>query len=239
MPRELEQNPGYPIHVINTGYVRMVDIDHLLHLAKDADIVVRLARKPGDFVETGSLAALAWPEERIDHHIAGRIRRSVWLGNNRNPIQDVEYAINQLAEIALRAMSPAINDPFTAMTCLDYIGAGLALFVETDHPRHYFSDTNGTPRLYIEPVKLSELFSAAFDMLRHVSCDNALVLLRMLDAIETIGQKTVREDQRRALMQQVDLVLAESENSQLVSSDKAAIKLRCENILDQAQLTVN
>ena len=233
MPTELEQNPGYAIQAMNTGYIQSVDIEHLIHLAKDADLVIRLVRKPGNYVETGSLIALAWPGEHIDHHTAGRISRTFWLGKNRNPIQDVEYAVNQLAEVALRAMSPAINDPFTAMTCLDYIGTGLALFVENDHPRLYFSDGNGSPRLYFEPVKFSELLSAAFDMLRHASCDNVAVLLRILDAIQTIGQNAILENQRKELILQVERVLEESQNGQLINRDKAAIRNRCETLVSE------
>ena len=115
-------------------------------------------------------------------------------------------------------MSPAINDPFTAMTCLDYIGTSLALFVEIDHLRSYFSDVNGSPRLYFESVKFSELLSAAFGMLRHASCDNAAVLLRILDAIQTIGQNAILQNQRKELILQVEMVLEESQNGQLINS---------------------
>ncbi len=73
------------------------------------------------------MVALVWPAGRIDQKVDKQLRRAFRLGNQRTPTQDVEYAVNQLVEMAVRAMSPAINDPFTAMTCLDYLGQGLAL----------------------------------------------------------------------------------------------------------------
>ena len=87
-------------------------------------------------------------------------------------------------------MSPAINDPFTAMTCLDYIGEGLALFIRQGEKSARYYDQDGRLRLVLEPVTFEELLSAAFDMLRHCSCDNASVLLHMLEAIDVIGQET-------------------------------------------------
>ena len=84
--------------------------------------------KPGAFVRTGMVLARVWPADRVDEELDNEIRNTFHLGNQRTPTQDVEYAVNQLTEMAVRAMSPAINDPFTAMTCLDYIGEGLALF---------------------------------------------------------------------------------------------------------------
>ena len=58
-----------------------------------------------------------------------QVREAFHIGKRRTPTQDVGYAVSLLSEMALRAMSPAINDPYTAMTCLDYLGKGLALFI--------------------------------------------------------------------------------------------------------------
>lgn len=96
--------------------------------------------------------------------------------------------INQLVEVAVRAISPAINDPFTAMTCLDYLADGLATYVRYDDISPNFFDSEGKLRLLFEPPMMTTLLGAAFDMLRHASCDNATVLLYMLDAIDVIGQ---------------------------------------------------
>jgi uncharacterized membrane protein len=95
------------------------------------------------------------------------------IGNQRTPTQDVECAVNQLVEMAVRAMSPAINDPFTAMTCLDHMGNGLALFAQQSGENLNTYDKDGQLRLVFEPVTFEGLLGAAFDMLRHASCDNA------------------------------------------------------------------
>ena len=75
------------------------------------DLVIRLVRKPGHFVQRGELVALVWPPRNISPAIAANIRDSYQVGRSRTPTQDLEYGINQLVEMAVRAMSPAINDP--------------------------------------------------------------------------------------------------------------------------------
>ena len=98
--------------------------------------------------------------------------------------------------MAVRAMSPAINDPFTAMTCLDHIGDGLAKFIRQGEKDSHYYDRDGRLRLVLEPVTFDELLSAAFDMLRHASCDNASVLLHMLAVIDVIGRETKAPEAR-------------------------------------------
>ena len=137
-----------------------------------------------------AVVALVWPADRVDERLDKLMRRAFQIGNGRTPTQDVEYAVKQLTEMAVRAMSPAINDPFTAMTCLDHLGEGLALFIRQGEQSSHYFDRDGRLRIILEPVTFDELLSAAFDMLRHASCDNASVLLHMLAVIDVIGQET-------------------------------------------------
>ena len=127
-------------------------------------------------------------------------------------------------------MSPAINDPFTAITCLDYLADGLAKYARYGESSPNFYDKDGRLRLIFEPATLTELLDAAFDMLRHASCDNASVLLAMLDAIDDIGQETESPEARRGLLCHVHLVQAESQAGALIEKDCQVIRLRCETL---------
>jgi uncharacterized membrane protein len=141
----------------------------------------------------------------------------------RTPTQDIEYAVNQLTEMAVRAMSPAINDPFTAMTCLDHIGAGLVEFIRRGEKGSYYYDWDGSLRLVLKPVTFAALLSAAFAMLRHASCDNASVLLHMLEVIDLIGQETQSPEARRQLLCHVILIVTESQAGALIEQDRQRI----------------
>ena len=222
------ETEAYPVRVRRNGYIQSIDPAILLTLAQEEDLVVRLLHKPGDFVWNDVAVAAVWPAVRVDERLDKQLRRAFRVGNQRTPTQDVECAINQLVEMAVRAMSPAINDPFTAMTCLDHIGVGLALFVRQGEESLNTFDRQGKLRLVFEPVTFDVLLSAAFDMLRHAGCDNANVLLHMLGVIESIGGQTQSPEARRLLLRHAALIQTESRAGALIEEDRRRIDLFAE-----------
>ena len=228
---ETMETETYPVRVRRNGYIQSIDPAILLTLAQEEDLVVRLLHKPGDFVWDGVAVAAVWPAIQVDERLDKQLRRAFRVGNQRTPTQDVECAINQLVEMAVRAMSPAINDPFTAMTCLDHIGVGLALFVRQGEENLNTYDRRGKLRLVFEPVTFDVLLSAAFDMLRHAGCDNATVLLHMLEVIDSISRETASPEARRKLSRHVSLIQAESRAGALIEDDRQLIHLTGEALL--------
>jgi len=223
IPQLLAETDSYGVHVSDTGYIQFIDPEMLLTLARDKDLVIRLLHKPGRFVGAGEVVALVWPAVRVDAQLDKLIRRAFQIGTGRTPTQDIEYAVNQLTEMAVRAMSPAINDPFTAMTCLDHMGDGLITFIRQEEKGSHYYDRDGRLRLVLEPVTFAELLSAAFDMLRHASCDNASVLLHMLTVIDVVGQATPAPAARQQLLRHVGLIQAESQAGALIEEDRRRI----------------
>jgi uncharacterized membrane protein len=222
-PIALAEIDGYPIRARSTGYIQFVDPDTLLTLAREKDLIIRLLRRPGHYIWSGAVVALVSPADRVDEQLDKLIRRAFQVGNGRTPTQDIEYAVNQLTEMAVRAMSPAINDPFTAMTCLDHVGYGLMEFIRQGRKGSHYYDRDGKLRLVLEPVTLEVLLDAAFDMLRHASCDNASVLLHMLKVIDLIGQEVKTPEARQQLLRHVSLIQAESQAGALIEQDRQSI----------------
>ena len=231
IPAALAETEGYPVRVRSTGYIQFIDPDIMLTLALEKNLVIRLLHKPGHYVQSGAVVALIWPAERVDERLDKLMRRAFQVGNGRTPTQDLEYAVNQLTEMAVRAMSPAINDPFTAMTCLDHMGDGLAKFIRQGERGAHYYDRDGRLRLVLEPVAFDALLSAAFDMLRHASCDNASVLLHMLAVIDAIGQETKAPEARQLLLRHVGLIQAESQAGDLIEQDRQSIERSSEAIV--------
>lgn len=214
---------AFPLRAGEVGYIQTLDPDILLTLARENDLVIRLALRPGDYVWADRVVAQIWPAKRFNERLEKHLRRAIRIGNQRTPTQDVECAVNQLVEMAVRAMSPAINDPFTAMTCLDHIGNGLALFARQGPENLNSYDPNGRLRLVFEPFSFEELLGAAFDMLRHASCDNAAVLLHMLDVIGAFGQDVRPPEYRRLLLRHATLIREESRAGALIDADRQRI----------------
>lgn len=226
---QIEQD-GAPILGQKRGYVQAIDPELLLPLAVRHNLVIRLVRKPGDFIQHDELIALAWPPQRVNGFVAATIHRSYELGNLRTPTQDIEYAVNQLVEVAVRAMSPAINDPFTAMTCLDHLGAGLALYAEQHRKAEHFTfiyDEESRLRLVVDSLTFTELLDTALNMIRRVSREHADVLLGMLAALETIMHKCTDPEYRAALRLHVQLIEAECQAGSLIEWDKQRVNRHC------------
>jgi uncharacterized membrane protein len=224
IPAMLTETRGYPVRARGVGYIQYINSQMVLTLAQKKDLVVHLQCKPGCYVQSGAVVALVWPAERVDEQLEALFQRAFRLGNGRTPSQDVEYAVNQLTEMAVRAMSPAINDPFTAMTCLDRIGDGLATFIRQGGNDSHHWDQDGRLRLILDPVTIDDLLDAAFDMLRHASCNNANVLQHMLEVIGALGQEVKAPEIRRQLRRHVSLIQAESQVGNLIEADRQSIR---------------
>jgi uncharacterized membrane protein len=246
IPDSLVQTDGYAVRVRGTGYIQYIDPETLFKLAREKNLVIRLLHKPGHFVQRNMAVALVWPAgprqgkaglRPVDEELEGEIRQAFGIGSVRTPTQDVAYAVNQLVEMAVRAMSAAINDPYTAMICLNYIGEGLGLFIRQEVKDPHYYDREGRLCLIFEPVTFEELLSGAFDMLRHCSCDNASVLQHMLEVIDTVGKEvnssTVKNSvkAREELMRHVSLIQAESQAGKLIEQDRQLIQRSSEALL--------
>jgi uncharacterized membrane protein len=231
----LKKEEAHQVRAANAGYIQYVDPEDILPLAENKNLFISIVPKSGAFIRSGTVLAEVWPADRVDNDMDTEIRNAFHLGNQRTPTQDLEYAVNQLTEMAVRAMSPAINDPFTAMTCLDYIGDGLALFARRGGICPNIHDSKGHLRVTFDPVTFDELLSAAFDMLRHASADTARVLLHMLDTIDVISQETKSPDDRQKLLRHVNLIRVESQAGSLVEGDRLSVHQRSEAL--QQKLT--
>ena len=208
------ETAGHPVRATDAGYIQFIDPERTVALARERDLVIRLLLKPGCYASSGAVLATVWPAERVDARSEQEIQDVFHLGKQRTPTQDVEYAVNQLAEMAVRAMSPAINDPFTAMTCLDHMGEGLAAFARRRREDPNIYDRDGRLRIVFDPVTFDQLLKAAFDMLRHASSNNATVLQHMLDVIGVIGRDVHSVEARQDLLRHAALIAAESRNGE-------------------------
>ena len=222
-PDSLMETARLPVRATRAGYIQFIDPERAVSLARERDLVIRLLLKPGCYASKGAVLATVWPAERVDARSEQEIQDVFHLGKQRTPTQDVEYAVNQLAEMAVRAMSPAINDPFTAMTCLITWGRAWRPFPGGDgRTRISMTGTGDCASSSTRSPSMSSL-RATFDMLRHASSNNATVLLHMLDVIGVIGRDVHSVEARQDLLRHAALIAAESRNGGLIEEDRRAI----------------
>jgi uncharacterized membrane protein len=188
------------------GYIQLIDMDGLLLTAEAEDALLVLTRRPGHYVVRGSPLVMAWPGARVSEELGARVNGAFILGNQRTPGQDLEFLINQLVEIAARALSPGVNDPFTASTCVDRLGSALCRLAGRDMPSPYRRDEQQRLRLVAPSVTFPSIVDAAFTQIRQDARASAAVTLRLLDTIAVIAGAVRRPEDRSSLQHHADLI---------------------------------
>ncbi|MGZ4741398.1 MAG: DUF2254 domain-containing protein, partial [Ilumatobacteraceae bacterium] len=148
-PAELQRRlveSGTSIPAPHSGYLQFVAYDVLAGIAAESEAVVRLLYRPGHFVVEGLPLATVWPAEAAGA-VQRNLERAHFTGPHRTLAQDLSFAIDQLVEIAIRALSPAVNDTFTAITCVDWLSDGLCKITANWNPRLVHRDGRGHVRI--------------------------------------------------------------------------------------------
>jgi uncharacterized membrane protein len=195
-----------PIGSAEDGYLQFVDGDALMALAMQEDVVIRLERRPGDYIVATRPLALVWPGNRVTDQLMERVNAAFALGNQRTSGQDIEFAVNQLVEIAIRALSPGVNDPFTAMTCVDHLGSALCRLAQQDRPSPYRHDTQDQIRVMAPVFTFPDVTDAAFNQIRQYGRSSAAVAIRLLETIAEIARFVHRPEDRAALLRHARMI---------------------------------
>lgn len=188
------------------GYVQVVDDAVLLGLATGHDLTVRLVIRPGLFVVRGNPVLIARPADRVDRLVEDRLRATLIVGDVRTAEDDIEFSVRQLVEVALRALSPAINDPFTAMAAIDWLGAALARLAVAELPSRYRYDDGGTLRVIADISTFGGIVHTIFSRIRHYGATSPVVLNRLLEAAVAFGPRVEDEVDRELVRAECEAV---------------------------------
>ena len=214
------------IEADGTGYVQGIDANALFDAAVEHDLVVRLRYRPGDFVTEGEAVALAWAPGRLGDDLAGTLRNAFVWGRTRTPLQDTGFLVNELVEIAARALSPGVNDPFTAQSCLDWLGAALKAIDGRNFPSEARYDDDGTLRLIARPTTYGDLVEAVFGQLRPYVAADRNAALHALKVLGEVAGQTEGDEARATLLRESE-ALADHAASVLTSPlDVEAVRAR-------------
>ena len=212
-----------------SGYLRFVRHATLVRIAAECDAVIRLHHRPGHFLAQGHPVATVWPPE-----VAGTIGRKLEdvhiTGPLRTLSQDIAFGIDQLVEIAIRALSPAVNDTFTAMTCIDWLGDSLCKIAVDWHPHTCHRDRGGVIRLFTVPVSYERLVQRSFEKVRQAADGMPAVLIRQLDALAKV-MAVVPQARSQVLLDQAAMIQRVSQRTVPEPADQADITARYEALL--------
>ncbi len=166
-----------------SGYIRFIDIERLRALAKMYGVSIRVERRIGHFVPEGVPLMHLTRGDKITAERRVALLSAIDLGPTRTLQQDVEFGVVQIVDIGLRAISPAVNDPTTAITCVDQLSSILIRWMGRVPPRSFYYDPPHVLRLAIPWIAFDGLLDLAFEQIRHYAEADAAVSLRLIRAL--------------------------------------------------------
>jgi uncharacterized membrane protein len=214
-----------------SGYVQAIDGESQFTIAETNDLRIHLRHRPGEFVVEGDPLCRVEAAEPLNVDLSRRIGSSFIIGKQRSPEQDAEFAVHQLVEVALRALSPGINDPFTAITCVDYLGSILCTLTSREFPRSRRYDSEGRLRITAKPLTFAGMMNAAFDQIRQCGSTNVAVTIRLLETLGTIAGHVQNSRQRQAILRQADMIARASQKSLPERDDRDDVQQRYQAVL--------
>jgi uncharacterized membrane protein len=198
-PAPAAEQRGAPVDTHDDGYLQVIDLERLAAAAAESAVFVLVRRRPGEFVYPGGLLANVIPADRLTEELADRIRKTFVIGGERTKTQDLRFSFSQLAEVAVRALSPGVNDPVTAIACIERLGAALCRIAARPRPSAWVSDAEGEARVRVPVDGFGELLVTAFGPVREHARGSGMVTSRLLEALEIVGRRVVRVEDREAL----------------------------------------
>jgi uncharacterized membrane protein len=206
-----------------SGYLQEIHHRALVSAAAKAGALISIPFRPGQFVLQGETLASISPASKLAS-LTPLVSRSITMGRHRVLSQDLEFGVAQIVEIAIRALSPAINDTFTGIASVDLLGEALTILAEAPQCSGRWFDTNGKPRLQVRPLLLPRLVKQAFDQIRQAAADNPAVLICLLSTIGRLAPKLQGAENRIALVEQAAAVWETANTRPLVKMDREDIE---------------
>jgi uncharacterized membrane protein len=224
----LDEDSG-AVRAPSSGYLQYVSMSKLIDIASTSKAVIRLLHRPGHFVVEGEPLADVWPAAAA-RGVARALGGAHATGPHRTLTQDLSFAVDQLVEIAIRALSPAVNDPFTAIACVDWLGDGLCQIADHWHPSKVHRDATGHVRVIAVTIEFRRLLERAHDKIRQASRGMPAVMIRQLDGLTKLMAHTTSPEQRELVLEQAAMILRASEESVPEKADRADVRARYDEV---------
>ncbi|MFH1813214.1 MAG: DUF2254 domain-containing protein [Pseudomonadota bacterium] len=215
-----------PAGALEDGYLQLIDADALMELAREQDLLLQLECRPGHYLVHGQTMVMVWPGDRVTEELVGQLNAAFVLGNQRTATEDIEFSFLQLVEIAVRALSPGINDPFTAIACVDRLGSALCRLARSDMPSPFRFDDLGQLRLVATGYTFAGITDTAFNQIRQNARSNPAVAIRMLDAIARIACHVRSAHDAACLRRHADMIVRGAREAVPEAGDRLAVEAR-------------
>jgi uncharacterized membrane protein len=218
------------------GYIQAIEFGSLVEAGRRSGVVIGLYFRPGDYVAQDGCGIAVCPREEDTPELRKKILGSIAVDIHRTPVQDVEYSIRHLVEIAVRALSPGINDPYTAVAVVHRLSSSLSQLMKRALPPGVFRDESGAVRVVCPRPRYATIIKAAFDQIRQNSADKPLVVIHQIEALSRIAEYATLPSQVEALREQLTILAEDAERGIANGSDWTAVTARIGKALQSLKI---
>ncbi len=232
-PDELRKSydQRYAVRAPRGGYLQYLNYDSALSAAKEGDLLVIVNFRPGDHVVFESSVMEVCYNGELNDKSVKRLETAFLVGNVRTPYQDAEFSIHQMVEIAARALSPGVNDPYTAIACVDNLTSTMCHLTKVKFPLRYRFDEDMKVRVVADVLTFEGMLNASFNQIRQFAGGSPAVLIRLMESLVTIHRFVRTDQQKQAVQKHMRMVYRMAEHSFVEESDLVDLKERIKAIV--------
>lgn len=172
------------------------------------DALLELSCRPGDHIVEGVEIGLLFSNGNLEKNVFEKIFNQFVIGKTKTSQQDLEFSIHQMVEIAVRALSPGVNDPYTAIACIDNLTAIMCYLAQAKFPSKYRFDEEGNLRVISDTLDFEGILDAAFNQIRQFSSGSPAVIIRLMEALTTIHAFTSKKGHKKAVVKHAEMVFS-------------------------------
>ena len=223
---DLPESEPAPVRTRESGYLQAIDTDRLLEIAVEHNIIIRLERAIGDFIPLNSVIAAVWPAEAVSDDLKDVFHQAYEMGSERTLFEDILFGLRQLVDIAVKALSPGVNDPTTAGNCIDRLMDILVRAAGRPDPAIFRYDQHHALRVIVRGATFDEMVDMAFLQIRQYGASDVAVTLRMLEALYEIALATEEAPRRKNLWRHAGMICRAAKQHIEEPFDRVAINTR-------------
>lgn len=214
-----------------SGYLQYLDGQSLINLVTGSGGFLELYHRPGDYLVEGVDIATLYTHKAPEDNDLNTYKEQFFTGKTRTQQQDAEHSIHQMVEIAVRALSPGVNDPYTAIACIDNLTAAMSYLATVKFPSKYRYDETKTLRIITDTLTYEGMLDAAFNQIRQFSKGSPAVVIRLMESLSTINKFTQSKMQKEAIKKHAKMALNMARNSFDEPNDLKDLEERSKELL--------
>ncbi|MCB9202429.1 MAG: DUF2254 domain-containing protein [Flavobacteriales bacterium] len=213
------------------GYIQFIDYNQILTIASNHDILVELEFRSGDYVIANQNCGKIYTNDTLDEAIPQEIIEQIIIQTSRSREQDLEFYINQVVEIAVRALSPGINDPYTAIACIDNLTSMMCYMTKVKLPKKYRYNDKNELKIIADMLDYKGILDEAFNQIRQFSNGMPSIIIRLMESLITIDNFATNQAYKKAIQKHAEMVWNVGEKSIISEHDLNDLKERAKQII--------